>query len=54
MPLFVGDVIHALNSFAVRSLDGLRVLVDGIKAGSDVVLQIERDGRLMFITFQIY
>jgi serine protease Do len=54
VPLFVGDVIHALNTFAVRSLDGLRVLVDGIKAGSDVVLQIERDGRLMFITFQIY
>jgi S1-C subfamily serine protease len=42
VPLFVGDVIHALNTFAVRSLDGLRVLVDGIKAGSDVVLQIER------------
>jgi serine protease Do len=54
VPLVAGDVIHALNSFAVRSLDGLRVLVDGIKAGSNVVLQIERDGRLMFITFQIY
>ncbi len=54
VPLLVGDVIHTLNTFAVRSLDGLRVLVDGIKAGSDVVLQIERDGRLMFVTFQIY
>jgi serine protease Do len=50
--LVVGDVIHAVNSFTVRSLDGLRVLVDGIKSGSDVVLQIERGGQLMFITFQ--
>jgi serine protease Do len=52
VPLVVGDVIHAVNSFTVRSLDGLRVLVDGIKSGSDVVLQIERGGQLMFITFQ--
>jgi serine protease Do len=54
VPLVVGDVIHALNGFAVRSLDGLRVLVDGIKTGSEVVVQLERDGRLMFITFPIY
>jgi S1-C subfamily serine protease len=52
--LVAGDVIHAVNSFAVRSLDGLRVIVDAIKAGTEVVLQIERDGRLMFITFQVY
>jgi serine protease Do len=53
-PLVAGDVIHAANGFAVRSLDGLRVLVDGIKAGSEIVLQIERGGQLMFITFQLY
>ena len=53
-PLIVGDVIHSVNGFAVRSLDGLRVIVDGIKAGSEVVMQIERGGQLMFITFQIY
>ena len=54
VPLVVGDVIHALNTFAVRSLDGLRVLLDGIKAGNQVVLRIERGGQLMFITSQIY
>jgi serine protease Do len=52
--LVAGDVIHTLNSFAVRSLDGLRVIVDAIKAGTEVALQVERDGRLMFITFQVY
>jgi serine protease Do len=53
-PLIVGDVIHAVNGFAVRSLDGLRVIVDGIKAGSEIVMQIERGGQLMFVTFPIY
>jgi serine protease Do len=54
VPLVVGDVIHAVNTLAVRSLDGLRVLLDGIKADSEVVLQVERNDQLMFITFQMY
>ena len=54
VPLVAGDVIHAVNSFAVRSVDGLRVLVDDVKAGSALVLQIERNGQLLFVTCQIY
>jgi hypothetical protein len=30
------------------------VIVDGIKAGSEIVMQIERGGQLMFVTFPIY
>jgi len=54
VPLVAGDVIHAVNSFAVRSVDGLRVLVDDAKANSELVLQIERNGQLLFVTCQIY
>jgi serine protease Do len=54
VPLLAGDVIHSLNSFAVRSIDGLRVLMDGVTGNSDVVLQIERNGRLLFVTCEIY
>ena len=54
VPLVAGDVIHAVNSFAVRSVDGLRVLVDGAKANSELVLQIERNGQLLFVTCQIF
>jgi S1-C subfamily serine protease len=54
VPLLAGDVIHAVNSFTVRSLDGLRVLVDNVKSGSELVLQIERNGQLQFVTCQIY
>jgi S1-C subfamily serine protease len=54
VPLVAGDVIHALDGFAVRSLDGLRVLIDDAKAGTELVLQLERNGQLQFVTCQIY
>jgi serine protease Do len=54
VPLVAGDVIHAMNGFAVRSVDGLRVLMDDVKANSALVLQIERSGQLQFITCRIY
>jgi serine protease Do len=53
IPLVTGDVIHALNGFTVGSVDGLQVIIDGVKPSSGIVLQIERDGRLMFVTFQL-
>lgn len=53
-PLVAGDVIHAVNGFAVRSVDGLRVLVDDVAPNSDIVLQIERDSQLRFVTCHIY
>lgn len=40
VPLTVGDVIHAVDTIPVRSLDGLRVLLDGRPPNSDVVLQV--------------
>jgi S1-C subfamily serine protease len=54
VPLLAGDVIHSVNSFAVRSIDGLRALMDDVKSNSELVLQIERNGRLLFVTCQIY
>jgi S1-C subfamily serine protease len=54
VPLLAGDVIHAVNGFVVRSIDGLRVLVDDAKPSTELVLQIERNGQLQFITCEIY
>jgi S1-C subfamily serine protease len=54
VPLVTGDVIHSVNGFAVRSVDGLRVLMDDVKTNSDLVLQIERNGQLLFVTCQMY
>jgi serine protease Do len=52
--LMAGDVIHAVSNYAVRSLDGLRVLLEGRQPASPIILQIERDGQLMFITAEFY
>jgi serine protease Do len=54
VPLVAGDVIHAVNSYAVRSVDVLRALVEEAPANSELVLQIERNGQLLFVTCQIY
>lgn len=54
VPLMAGDVIHSVNRFTVKSVDGLHVLVDDVKPNSEIILQIERNGQLQFVTCQIY
>jgi serine protease Do len=46
-----GDIIHSINNQPVTTMEELRKATDGIKAGRAVVLQIERDGGLNFISF---
>jgi serine protease Do len=48
-----GDIIHAVNrSFVLRLVD-LRDAVADLKDGDPVVVQIERQGQLMFIAFEV-
>src|SRR5215831_4778837 len=51
--LQTGDVIHRLNRTAIDSTATLRTAVDGLKGGDAVVLQIEREGELMFVSFEM-
>jgi serine protease Do len=51
--LATGDVIHAINGTPVETVDGLRSALDHPGPGNQVVLQIEREGRLMFITLKL-
>jgi len=48
--LAAGDIIHGVNGVPVISLDFLRSKLDAIKPGTPVVLQIERDGDLTYVT----
>jgi serine protease Do len=48
-----GDVIHAINRTPVHSLAELRKAVAGMKDGDPVVVQIERQGLLTFVAFEI-
>ena len=51
--LAAGDVIHAFNGAPVMSLEGLRSALNRLQPKSPVVLQIERGGKLMFVTLQL-
>ena len=51
--LSTGDVIHAINGAPVATLESLRSSLDHFNPDASVVLQIEREGKLMYITFRI-
>ncbi len=48
-----GDVIHALNGAKVTTLDGLRAGLNAVPANSPCVLQVERDGKFLYVTFEM-
>jgi serine protease Do len=51
--LATGDVIHAVNGVTIITLDALRAAVDKLKPGDAVVIQIERDGKLRYLAFEM-
>src|SRR5262249_10138248 len=48
-----GDIIYSLNRTKVAALDELRAMLDALKAGDPVVLQLERRGELMYLAFTL-
>lgn len=48
-----GDVIFGLNAAPIRTIDELRTATDALKPGDPVVLQIQREDRLMFVAFEL-
>ena len=51
--LQTGDIIHALNTKPIDSVETLRRAVRELKSGDAVVLQIERDGGLQYLPFEM-
>jgi len=51
--LQTGDVIHELNGVTIISLETLSAGIKQLKPGDPVVLQIERDGHLQFLAFEM-
>jgi serine protease Do len=48
--LKLGDVIYSVNTTPVSTLDALRNAVDALRTADPLVLQIERNGTLMYLT----
>ena len=51
--LKTGDVIHSVNTVPIDSVDGLRAELKKIKTGGSVALQVEREGGLQWIAFEM-
>ena len=51
IPLLPRDIIHSFNNEQTASLVGLRRMLAELKPGAPVTLQIQREGRLMFVSF---
>ena len=51
--LIAGDVIHAFNQQTITSLDALKSAADKTKPGDSVALQIERDGKMQWQSFEM-
>jgi serine protease Do len=51
--LRAGDVIHQMNNLPIGLFDVFRAKIDELKPGDAVALQIERDGRLQYVAFEI-
>ena len=53
IPLTAGDVIRTLNGQPMTTLERLRAALKSLAPGAPVVLQIQRDQRLMFVAFTL-
>ncbi len=51
--LQTGDVIHALNTIPITSLEIMRSAVLALKTGDPVVLQVERSDGLTYLSFEM-
>jgi S1-C subfamily serine protease len=51
VPLLTGDVIRTLNGQPMTTLDRLRNALKSLTPGAPVVLQIQRDQKLLFVSF---
>ena len=51
--LAAGDVVYSLNGKSIASGADLKMAADGLKPSTPVVLHLEREGILMYVTFRV-
>ena len=51
VPLLPRDIVRSVNTRPISSLQTLRDAIRPMPAGTPVTLQIQRDGRLMYLSF---
>jgi serine protease Do len=51
--LKTGDIIHSVNTTTIDSVDALRAALRALKPNAPVALQVERDGGLQWLAFEM-
>ncbi len=51
--LELGDIIRSVNGDSVSSVKSLRGRISNLKSGDAVVLQVEREGKLRYVAFEM-
>ena len=51
--LAVGDVIHSLKDTEITSVDNLRKAFNNLKPGEAATMQVERSGKLTYVSFEM-
>jgi serine protease Do len=51
--LLEGDVIHTLNRAQITSVDGLRAAFSKLQPGEPAAMQVERNGKLTYVSFEM-
>jgi serine protease Do len=51
--LQAGDILHQINTMPIDTVATLRTAMAALKAGDPVALQVERDGGLLYVTFEV-
>jgi len=51
--LAVGDVIHSLKGTEITSVDNLRKAFNNLKPGEAATMQVERSGKLTYVSFEM-
>jgi len=51
--LQLGDVIYSVNTMPVANIDALNKAIDGLKDGAPLILQVQRNDGLRYLTLQI-
>ena len=52
-PLETGDVIYQINRESTASVKAMRQTLEAMKPGDAVVLQVERNGRLLYLGLEL-
>jgi serine protease Do len=48
-----GDVIYSVNREPIASIEALRTALDGLKPGDPLIIQIERGGKLTYLSLEL-